>query len=734
MTFRGRLAIVRCGFLLGSWLAGAAALPAQDRTWAFQPAGHPPVPAARDAARVRNPIDAFLLAKLEARHLAFAPEADRRTLIRRVTFDLTGLPPTPAEVDAFANDPRPDAYERVVERLLRSPRHGERWATFWLDLARYAETDGFKADDVRPAAWRYRDYVVAAFNADKPYDRFLKEQIAGDELYPGDAAALVATGFNRHFPDEYNAVNLEQRRQEILNDMTDTTAQVVLGLTMGCARCHDHKYDPISQEDYYRFQAFFAAYQPAEVPVGRRADVEAYRQAVRDWEAKTAEVRRKMAELEEPFRKTMAAKKKSRFPKEYLAMYETPPEKRTPLEHQIAFMLARQVEVSGDEAAKAMKGEAKQNWDGLRKQMTALARTRPAAPDSAMALTDVGPTAPPTRLLKRGDWRHPSREVQPGFPSALDEREAAVTPRETSTGRRSELARWLASADNTLAARVMVNRLWQGHFGRGLVATPSDFGAQGELPTHPELLDWLARTFIDRGWSLKDMHRLMVTSAAYRQASIADCGLRIADSQTDPQSAIRDPQSEDPENRLLWRMNRRRLEGEALRDAMLSVAGRLNARAGGPSVYPELPAELAAGKGGWPTSADPAERDRRSVYVFAKRNMRYPLFGTFDAPDANETCARRFTTTTAPQALMLLNGKVTLDVARAFAGRVLAEAGTEPGRVAEHATRLAFGRAPDAEERETMRRFLERAGGVTPEAVTDLCHALLNVNEFLYVD
>jgi hypothetical protein len=689
----------------------------------------PAVPAVKGHAR--NPIDAFLLAKLEAAGLTFSPEADRVTLLRRLSFDLIGLPPTPEEIDAFVRDPAPDAYEKVVDRLLASPHYGERGATFWLDLARYAESDGFKADDPRPAAWRYRDYVIRALNADKPYDRFLREQLAGDELYPDDPDALIATGFNRHFPDEYNAVNLEQRRQEILNDMTDTTTQVVLGLTVGCARCHDHKFDPITQEDYYRVQAFFAAYRPADVAAGRHDEMEHYRAELRDWEAKTADLRKQMDKLEEPYRQKFLDSRKKRFPKEYQDMFDLPPSKRTPLQEQIALMVEKQVRTTDAEVVKSMKPDARQHWKELQKQMSEAAHGRPPAPPTAMTLTDVGPVAPATHLLKRGDWRHPGKEVTPGFLSMLDDQSAKPKPGATTTGRRAELARWLTSADNPLTARVMVNRLWQHHFGRGIVATPGDFGVQGEPPTHPELLDWLAREFVARGWPLKPMHRIMVTSAAYRQASSAT------------------PQAADPGNRLLWRQNRRRLEGEALRDAMLSVSGLLNPKAGGHSVYPELPPELTK-TAGWHASADPAERDRRSVYVYVKRNQRYPFFSAFDAPDSNETCARRYTTTTAPQALLLLNSKVTLNMARAFAGRVLAETDGDPARVIDRAHRLALGRAPGADERKTMREFLDREttllkGKKLPPgppqvdpafaaAVTDLCHALLNVNEFLYVD
>jgi hypothetical protein len=741
MVRAGRLVTVPLGLVFVVLAAGPSA--AGEKPWAFRAPGRPAVPAVK--SRARNPIDAFLLAKLEAAGLTFSPEADRRTLVRRLSFDLIGLPPTPEQVEAFVNDSAPDAYEKLVDRLLASPQYGERWATFWLDLARYAETDGFKADDARPAAWRYRDYVIRALNDDRPYDRFLREQIAGDELYPDDPEALVATGFNRHFPDEYNAVNLEQRRQEILNDITDTTAQVVLGLTAGCARCHDHKFDPISQEDYYRFQAFFAAYQPADVPAGRHEEMEHYRAELRQWEARTADLRKRIGELEEPYRQKFLESRKKRFPKEYQDMFDRAPGKRTPLEQQIAYMVEKQVSASEAEVAKTMKPEARQQWQELQKEMTEAAHDRPPAPPTAMALTDVGPVAPPTHLLRRGDWRHPGKEVEPGYLSSLDDRPASVPaakPGAATTGRRAVLARWLTSPDNPLTARVMVNRLWQGHFGRGIVATPGDFGAQGEPPTHPELLDWLACEFAARGWSLKQMHRLMVTSAAYRQVSSPSPLTPL------PRGERGGPAA-DPDNHLLGRQNRRRLEGEALRDAMLSVAGLLNPKAGDRSVFPELPEELSTTPG-WRVTPDAAERNRRSIYVYAKRNQRYPLFSAFDAPDANETCARRYATTTAPQALMLLNGRVTLDIARAFAARVIAEVGADPAKVIDRAHRLALGRDPDAGERETLRSFLDRQAallkgrklpappaGVDPAfaaAAGDLCHALLSVNEFLYVD
>ncbi len=713
---------------------------ADDKPWALRTPQRPATPSVRNGAWVRNPVDAFILAKLEAAGIAPSPEADPVTLVRRVTFDLTGLPPTPQEVEEFvtAYGAKPQAaYEELVDRLLASPRYGERWAMFWLDLVRFAETDGFKADDLRPDAWRYRDYVIRSLNADKPYDRFVREQVAGDELYPDDADALIATGFLRHYPDEYNAVNLEQRRQEILNDITDTTGQVFLGLTLGCARCHDHKFDPITQKDYYRFQAFFAAFWPENAPLGSPEQLAEYRRKTERWQAETAELRKKIEELEAPQRKQLAAKKRMRFVEEYQKLLDTPEAERSPLQQQLWLMISRQCDVDGKEAAKAMKPEVKQQWDELNSRMAELNRLKPSPPATVLAMTDVGAVAPPTHLLKRGEWRLKDREVVPGYLSAIDGRDADVPPPAEgakTTGRRAELAKWLTDAKNPLTARLMVNRLWQHHFGQGIVATSGDFGVQGEPPTHPELLDWLAVQFVEGGWSLKAMHRLMVTSAAYRQASVG---------------RGRESVSADPDNKLLWRMNRRRLEGEALRDAILAVSGKLSERGGGPSAYPELPPELGVPRGGWPVSPDTADRNRRSVYVFAKRNLRFPLFSAFDAPDGNETCSRRFATTTAPQALMLLNDKLILEDARAFAGRVLAEAGAEPDPVVSRAFSLALGRSPAVAERKALEEFLSRQAepargpatqspdGPDPAfraAVADLCHALLNLNEFLYVD
>ncbi len=681
--------------------------------WAYKPVAKVSVPKSGFA----NPIDAFLAAKLAESKLAFATPADKTTLLRRVTYDLSGLPPTPEEIAAFLKDDTETAYEKVVDRLLASPHFGERVAIWWLDVARFAETDGFKSDDHRPNAWRYRDYVIDSFNADKPYDRFVKEQIAGDEL-AGDNAAIIATGFLRHFPDEYNAVNLEQRRQEILNDITDTTAAAFLGVTLGCAKCHDHKTDPITHVDYYRFQSFFAGIWPTEKPLLSQEAISAIDAKTKAWEVKTEELRQQMAELEKPYREKAEKKERSRFQEEYVSLIDIPSEQRTPWQKQIAAMVEKQVYSAKRFTPTQMKSPVKEKWEGMSKRMAELAKDKPADPPTAMVMTDVGTTAPPQHLLKRGDWRKPGEVVEPGTLSAFDDRDAEPVPTKIgTTGRRTALANWIADDKNPLASRVMVNRIWQHLFGRGIVASSSDFGLTGERPTHPELLDWLAQDFVANERSVKHVYRQMVTTTAYRQSGIGNTS----------------HYTKDPENKLLWQMPRKRLDGESLRDAILAVTGTLNAKRGGPSVYPELPSELK-GTAGWKVSEDPKERSRRSVYVYVKRNLRYPLFSLFDSPDRSETCARRFTTTTAPQALTLLNDSLVMGYAKTFAERVIADVGTDTNNVIERSMFLALGRKPTTEEAAKFNAFFAKQTGTMTDRVTDLCHSVLNLNEFLYID
>ena len=708
----------------------------------FQTPRRPAVPAVQGTRWVVNPIDSFILARLESEELSPSPPADRLRLLRRVTFDLTGLPPTLAEQEAFLKDTSRDAYRKVVDRLLASPRYGERWAQHWLDLVRYAETDGFKADDLRPAAHRYRDYVVKALNADLPYDRFLQQQLAGDELEPDNPDALIATGFLRLWPDEYNAANLEQRRQEILDDVTDVTGQVFLGLTFGCARCHDHKYDPILQTDYFRLQAFFAPMQPRDdLPAAMPAARAEYQRRLAAWEAATRDIRAEIDQLLADKRRQQRRFALTKFRAEIQDAVRTPDGERSPYQRQIARIAEKQLVAAELTAPTKLPPEQKKRYEQLLSQLSAMRAERPEPLPAAMAVTDIGRDAPPTHLLAGGDWRKPRETLQPGFPHFLDTSTPDIRPasRTDSTGRRAALARWLSRKDNPLTARVLVNRLWQHHFGAGIVATASDFGQMGDPPTYPELLDWLAVEFVENGWSLKYMHLLMVLSATYRQDS------RVLPDDPNHRRAL----EVDRDNHLLWHARRRRLEGEALRDAMLALSGELSLRMFGPSARPKLPAHIS--KYAWKPDARPQDQNRRSIYVLAQRNMRYPLFDAFDLPDMHNSCARRLTTTTAPQALLLLNGDFALERASRLAETLREQFGTEEASLIRRAYRLAWGRPPCEEEIQLGLRFLsnqvdtllarEHPAGVKKDrgaarsaALADFCHALLNTNEFLFID
>jgi hypothetical protein len=637
-----------------------------------------------------------------------------------VTFDLTGLPPTVAEQDAFLADASPDAYAKVVDRLLASSRYGEHWALPWLDLVRYAESDGFKADEYRPHAHQYRDYVIRALNADLPYDRFIRQQLAGDELEPDNPEALVATGLNRLWPDEYNAANLEQRRQEILDDVTEVTSSVFMGLTVGCARCHDHKFDPISQVDHFRLQAHFA-------PMRSRDDLLAadprerqrYRERLAAWESATRNIRNEMNELSAEAREKGRAQALTKFRTEIQQAVLMPEEKRTPYQQVIALMAESQLRAGADSAMAKLPADKKKKHEELAKQLAA-AGPKPTPPGpTVMSVSDIGRGIPPTYRLAGGDWRKPREEVQPGFVEALRPAVADVqaAPIGESSGRRAALARWLTQPTHPLTARVMVNRLWQHHFGVGIVATPGDFGNQGDPPTHPELLDWLAMEFMEHGWSLKYMHRLMVMSATYCQTSLV---------------APADPRLKaDRENKLLWHARRRRLEGETLRDALLAVSGDLNTRPFGPSARPALPEKISTYA--WKPDARREDQDRRSVYVFAKRNMRFPMFDAFDLPDMHNSCSRRSQTTTAPQALLLLNSDFTMERARHWCV-ALRNSGTEDRAFVAKAYRESCGRMATDDEISAGVSFLQRQRSAHADAELDFCHALLNANEFLYVD
>lgn len=680
----------------------------EDRSWwAFQPVKNYQPPTVGDEKGLMNPIDRFIRARLDAEGLKPAPMADRITLIRRVTFDLIGLPPTPDEVDAFVNDVRPDAYEKLVDRLLASPRYGERWARHWLDLARYAESDGFKADDYRPNAWRYRDYVVNAFNKDKPYDRFLREQLAGDELAADDPEALVATGFLRHTVYEYNQRNVPGQWSDILDDLTDTTGDVFLGLGMGCARCHNHKFDPILQKDYYRLRSYFAAIQPYDdLPLATAAQIKEYRAKQELWETKTAEIRAKIAALEAPIRAKLTKDAISKFPEDIQELLAKDDAKRTPLEKQLGALAYRQIQYELDRIDGKFKADVKQQILDLRKELASADADKPAALPIGLTVRDIGPLAPPMSIPKAKS----GESIEPGILSVFDERPAVIAaPKDGSTtGRRTALADWLTRPDNPLTSRVIVNRLWQYHFGRGLAASSSDFGHLGEKPTHPELLDWLAGQFVRDGWSIKKMHRLMVTSATYKQSSLY------------PASAI--ALKNDPDNRFLGRMSSHRLDAEQIRDALLAMSGKLDLKMAGPAVDPNQP--------------------RRTLYTKVRRNNRDPLLDVFDAPEGFVSTAAQCNDDADP-VLLMINSPFMLAQARAFSERLLKEKHDNDEALIEAAYRLTVGRAPTANEKREGADFLREQAlrtpqktGVNPQAsaLADFCHVLLNANEFLYLD
>ncbi len=640
--------------------------------------------AAIPPAGAAHPIDGFINKHLAESKIAPWPKADKRTLIRRLTADLTGLPPTPAEVDAFLADQRPEAYLLLVDRLLASPRYGERQARLWLDVVRYADTNGYERDEYRPLAWRYRDYVIRSFNADKPFELFVREQIAGDEMAPNppqtpaDTDALIATGYLRlgQWDSTAGIFQEEKRlRAEQMADLTNTTASAFLGITMSCCQCHDHKYDPLSHVDHFRLRAFFAGVTPHD-------------DTVIDVAARQQEFKQHHAQIDASITPLKAALEK--LPKE----------------------------------------DAKGRSD-LRAKINAL-DAKKRQPERAMTASDAGETAPATHRLDQGAHDAPREEVAPGFVSVLHPEEAKITrPRPGTTGRRLTLAGWIVARDNPWTARVAVNRLWQQHFATGIVATPNDFGISGARPTHPELLDWLATTFIEKKWSIKAMHRLMVTSEAYQRQS----------SSSGPAPA------NDPANRLLWRQNPQRLDAETIRDSLLMVSGLLKERQGGKPVWPRIPEELLkaqpaileAEKGGdggrmqgW--YPDPDELiDVRSVYLIRKRCLPIPFLQAFDLPDTTVSCARRDTTVVAPQALILLNSPDAVRFATALAARAL-KSGTNHAERIRFIFRTAFSREPDAGELNMAGNWLQERSREGDAAWVQFCRAILNTNEFVHID
>ncbi len=705
-----------------------------------------------------HPVDGFIDARLGEKGLERAPRADPATLVRRAYLDLVGMLPAAAVVDSFAKDPSREAFARLVEELLDSPRYGERWGRHWLDAVRYADSSGYEHDYDQPHAWRYRDYVIRSFNDDKPYDRFVKEQLAGDELEDQSFDSLTATGMLRVGPRVlFREKDNPQYRYTYLDDIIATTGRVFLGMTVDCARCHDHKFDDISQMDYYRTMAVFFPYIRYDFPLADTETVADHEAATEAVNAKTAPLTKQIRKIEAPYRDAARKRALERFPEEIQVAVRTPDTQRTPGQK----LLAAQVQSIGVSDFKHLiSAEDELRVADLKAKIAEFEKELPPPLPMAMGIRDgdyrfapnglgdevqpgkgdredfsgiegtwlpaKGYTPPPAHFLPNADYRNKGDVVEPGYIEALARGQAFEPSSPThrvSSGRRLALASWIASPSNPLTARVMANRIWMHHFGEGLVYTASNFGSMGTRPTHPELLDWLATEFVRQGWSMKALHRLIMTSESYQMAS----------AHTDPAAS-----EADPENKLLWRFRQRRLEGEIIRDIILDAAGNLNLEAGGPGYFPPIPDEVRESfpKGKWDMSDPGPENWRRSVYAYAKRGLRYPLFEVFDQPSMNVTCERRTTTTVPTQALTLLNNEFALRQAQHFAERVAGLADGRADRIQE-AYRIALSRSPTQSELDANLEFLRQQEafhqGDALKALTDLCDVLLNLNEFLYV-
>ncbi|MDX2154180.1 MAG: DUF1553 domain-containing protein [Bryobacteraceae bacterium] len=685
---------------------------AEERNyWAFRP------PVRREPPPLAsNPVDAFLLQAFKAKGLTPSPRAGARTLIRRAYLDLTGLPPTPAEVEDFAQDPSPARWRAVIEKLLASPHYGERWGRHWLDLVRYADSGGFERDFDWPNAWRYRDYVVAAFNKDKPYDVFLREQLAGDEIDSRSNEAMTATGYLRLGLD--NNIKNERTRLDELDDLVTTTSVGFLGLTVGCARCHNHKFDPIPQKDYYRMQAVFYSTKGIEHPLVTPEEVAKHKaetKRVRDLQKPLLDAKK---EIEEPFRKKLFAERIAALPEYLQIAWKTPPEKRTEGQKLNAEQIEKTLVIKEKEILALLPAGLEKRHAELAAQIEALNQQLPKPYPTARAIAEPGREALPSHFLHRGALDAKGSVMPPGVITVAWNGEfefPPAPPEAPSSWRRKAFAEWLTSPGNPLTARVMVNRIWQHHFGEGIVRTSSNFGKTGTPPSHPELLDWLATEFIARGWSIKAMHRLMMTSDAYQMAS------------DDIEANLK----HDPENRLFWRMPRQRLQAETLRDQILWAAGTLDLAVGGPAVFPHIDPALYQSSTGrtWPGKPDTDPSTwRRSLYVFMKRSIRYPLFEAFDQPDAVNSCDRRNRSTIAPQALLLMNNAFVILQAEKFAERLQKDAGPDPAKQVDLAWRLALSRPPDETELARSVAYLKSGDGT----LAQFAQMIFNLNEFAY--
>ncbi len=833
----------------------------KDRAhWAFQPIHSPALPDLKDRSWVANPIDAFVLAKLEQKGLRPNPTASKRTLIRRAYYDLTGLPPTPKEVAAFEADNSPQAYEALIDRLLSSARYGEKWGRHWLDLVRFAETNSYERDNPKPNAWRYRDYVIRSFNDDKPYDRFMREQIAGDELPDRTNDSLIATGYYRLGIWDDEPTDRLQARYDSLDDIVATTGQVFLGLTIDCARCHDHKLDPIAQKDYYRLLSFFHNVRhyrnggpTDEVPIfASDAARQTFEAKVRETKVKRDAAQAELTTLEQAFRSAYEDDKAKSLatsdledlhyryyrdtweqlpdfatlkpedtgtlskpffdlsprtrdaafgfvfegtlivPKDgsYTFYLDSDDGSRLVLdgknileydgvhdlgkEHKVTLDLAQarlpirleyfqkentlglsvawsgpgfarrslsaasQPTPAGEAEpafAKLIRSEGKRllgaerfgRYESLRRQMREFARGT-VAPETALCVTEEGDKAPDTFVLMRGNAHVQGDKVDPAFLQVLGNALPEIPqpkPGADTCGRRLILANWLASSDNPLTPRVMANRIWQYHFGRGIARSPSNFGLQGDKPTHPELLDWLAAEFLKQGWRIKDLHRLIMTSNTYRMSSEGNT----------------EALAKDPVNDLMWRFDMRRLSAEEIRDSILAVSGSLNLKMYGPGIYPEIPDEVMAGQSmpgqGWGKSSA-TEQARRSVYIHVKRSLVTPILESFDIAETDRSTPVRFSTTQPTQALAMLNGAFLNRQAETMGTRIRREAGEKVSDQVTLALKLITTREPTPSEIArgvSLIDHLTSQEGVEAQIALDsFCLVALNLNEFVYLD
>ncbi len=692
-----------------------------DRNWwAFRELSQPAVPQIPPSMWSESEIDRFVFAALDAKGMRPAPTADKTTLIRRAYFDIIGLPPTPAQIDDFVRNDSPNAWEQLVDQLLASPHYGEHWARHWLDVVRYAESDGWNQDAYRPHIHRYRDYVVKSFNSDRPWPQFVQQQLAGDEMPDDNPENLAATGFLRLGIYEYNQRDAKGQWNDIMNEMTDVAGDVFLGVGMACARCHDHKFDAILQRDYFALRAFF---EPIEwrddlfyATDKQQAD---HARKTKVWRQEAAEVLAKIDALLKPYHDKKWKSTVDKFPLDIQACFNKPAAERTSWEHQMAYLVSRQFAEESGGPLKSVKKADKAKYEELKKELAKFKSTKPRPLPKLMAATDFNGQPTATKIQDTEDV------IKPAFPTALTPRRAAgvsppinndsrtttnlthaahqTTP--TTTGRRTKLAKWITEPTNPLTNRVIVNRIWQYHFGRGLVSTPNDFGKQGQRPTHPELLDWLTTTFINDGSSFKRLHKRILMSATWQQSA------------TNPKA--NDYAKRDPNENLLWRAPVRRLSAEQIRDAMLLTSNELDRRIGGPSVT--------------------LKKHRRSLYIRSLRNRPDAFLHQFDMANGLKSVAERNSTTTPTQALMMINGDYPLARANAFAKHLAGMKFETTDQLLQSAFRSTIGRTPNDREKHRAADYLGCSLPDEPKTIeqtklTDFCHILFNSNEFLYVD